>query len=390
MLGRQFGFVALVALSAAGFVAVGCGGDDSPAADPGTTAGTGGTGGSSAGGGSDAGGSDAGGSSSSEPVCDEACKAKYTSAPGTGEPPAKDAGAPAADGTADTYFAVQRLYIGDTDFKNEAKSDAWKDIWFNIDGYTSDKDFSGHCQALSKQVQKDIRTDGTDGIDNSFGNIIISQGTLPIDNASQTASDAIAEGSFSLVLKFTNLGAQASYSTVNAQVIPAAMPEGTVPKFDGKDSWSPFDPTAAPPIDFTGGWVTENTWVSGSKGNLPLNLEISGVKLTLIIQDAQISATMNADHTAITRGIIGGSLKTDDLINNLKGVAGGFNLCGDAFDSIAETVRQASDSLAAGGQNPEVKCDSISIGIGFTGTLAGPMGAALPPKPAEPDPCAGQ
>jgi hypothetical protein len=390
MLGRHVGLVALVALSAAGFVAVGCGSDDPAPAGPGETAGTGGTGGTNGGAGTAGSDAAAGAAGTGPEICDAECEAKYKSAPGVGEPPAKPESAPAGDGTTDTYFAVQRLYIGDTDFSNNANPDAWKDIGFNIDGYTSDKDFSGHCQALSKQVKKDVRTDGNNGIDNAFGNIIIAQGTLPIDNASQTASDAIAGGSFSLVMKFANLGAQASYSSVSAQVIPAAMPDGVVPKFDGKDSWSPFDPTTAPPIDFTGGWVTENTWVSGSKGDLPLNLEISGVKLTLTIQDAQISATMNADHTEITRGIIGGSLKTDDLINNLKGVAGGFNLCGDAFDSIAETVRQASDSLAAGGQNPAVVCDSISIGIGFTGTLAGPMGAPLPAKPPEPDPCADQ
>jgi hypothetical protein len=387
MLGRHVGLVALVALSAAGFVAVGCGSDDPAPATPGETAGTGGTNGGAGAAGSDAG---AAGETDTPDTCDAACEAKYKSPAGFGEPPAKPESAPAGDGTTDTYFAVQRLYIGDTDFSNNASPDAWKDIGFNIDGYTSDKDFAGHCQALSKQVKKDVRTDGNNGIDNAFGNIIIAQGTLPIDNASQTASDAISEGSFSLVMKFTNLGAQASYSAVNAQVIPAAMPAGVVPKFDGTDSWSPFDPNTAPPINFTGGWVTENTWVSGSKGDLPLNLEISGVKLTLTIQDAQISATMNAEHTQITRGIIGGSLKTDDLITNLKGVAGGFNLCGDAFDSIAETVRQASDSLAAGGQNPAVKCDSISIGIGFTGTLAGPMGDPLPPKDPEPDPCADQ
>lgn len=403
MLGRHVGLVALVALGAAGLVAVGCGSDD-PAPGTGNT-GTSGTGGSTAGGGSGgstSGGGQAGsggsgqagdtgsGGADTEPPCDAACLEKYTSKPGEGTAPDKPAAAPAGDGTAPTYFAVNRLFVGDTDFEGSPSATAWKDIGFNIDGFTSDKNFSGQCQALSKQAKTDIRTDGNNGIDNAFGNIIISQGTLPIENASQAATGAIEEGSFSLVLKFDDLGTAGDYSAVSAQVIPVGMKEGVVPKFDKTDSWSPFDPTDSPPIDFKGGWVNKNTWVSGSKGTLPLSLEISGIKITLAIQQAQISATMNDDHTEIVKGIIGGSLNTEALITNLKAVAGNLNLCGAAFDSVAEQIKQASDSLTAGGQDASVKCDSISIGIGFKGKVTGAPGAPLPKAVPKPDPCAGQ
>jgi hypothetical protein len=384
MLGRHVGLVALVALGATGLVAVGCGSDDPAKTD--TTGSAGQPAGGSSAGGSSAGGSSAGGSG----VGGGATEDKYKSKPGEGEPPAKPAAAPPGDGAAPIYFAVRQLYVGDTDFNNNASDNAWKDIGFNIDGYTSDKDFSGQCKEVTKQVRADIRTDGTNGIDNAFGNIIIAQKTLPIDNASQAATGAIEGGSFSLLMKFANLGTGKEYSEINAQVLPVGMPEGVIPKFDGKDSWSPFDPTDAPPIDFKGGWVAQNTWVSGSKGTLPLNLEISGIKITLAIQQAQISAEFNDDHTEVVKGIIGGSLETTDLITSLKGVAGSQNLCGAAFDSIAEQIKAASDSLKAGGQDPAVTCDSISIGIGFKATLAAAPGANLPKSQPKPDPCAGQ
>lgn len=401
MLGRHVGLVALVALGAAGLVAVGCGSDDP--APPGNTASTGGTtaaggsGGSTSGGGtagSGTGGSaaagEAGAGGEDTGTCDAACIEKYTSKPGEGTAPGQPAGAPPGDGAAPTYFAVHRLFVGDTDFEGSPSPNAWKDLGFNIDGFTSDKNFNGQCQAVSKQAKGDIRTDGNNGIDNAFGNIIIYQGTLPIENASQAATGAIEEGSFSLILKFANLGTAADYGSVDAQVIPVGMKDGVVPKFDKTDSWSPFDPSDSPPIDFKGGWVNKNTWVSGSKGTLPLSLEISGIKITLAIQQAQISATMDDAHTKVTKGIIGGSLNTEALITNLKAVAGNLNLCGAAFDSVAEQIKQASDSLTAGGQDPTKICDSISIGIGFTADLTGEPGAPLPKAVPKPDPCAGQ
>lgn len=399
MLGRNVGLVALVALGAACLVAVGCGSEDP--ASTGSTGGSGagragsGTGGSGTAGSSTAGAGGSGtagaGGSAAEPieVCDAACIDKYEAEPGDGTAPPKP-DAPTGDGAAPTYFAVDKLFVGDTGFDGSASDNAWKDIGFNIDGFNSDKNFAGHCKAVTKQAKSGIRTDGNGGIDNAFGFIIISQGTLPIPNASAAATGAIDDGSFSLLLKFDNLGKAGDYGSVSAQVIPVGMKKGVVPTFSTNDNWNPFNPSDSPPIDFKGGWVTKNTWVSGSKATLPLSLEIQGIKITLAIQQAQIAATMNAAHTEITKGVIGGALNTEALVKNLKAVAGNLNLCGSAFDNIAEQIKQASDSLEAGGQDPTKTCDSISIGLGFKASVSGAPGEALPKAEPKPDPCAGQ
>src|SRR5258708_3745938 len=48
-------------------------------------------------------------------------------------PPAAPAGAPASD-TPERTFAVNQLFLGETDRKGNPVKDAWKDYGFNIDG----------------------------------------------------------------------------------------------------------------------------------------------------------------------------------------------------------------------------------------------------------------
>jgi hypothetical protein len=62
-------------------------------------------------------------------------------------------------------------------------------------------------------------------------------------------------------------------------------------------------------------------------------------------------------------------------------------VCGTAlFDNLVTQVRQASDILTDGGQNPAQTCDGISIGVGFEMTEAqlGGTGPQTPPALACP------
>lgn len=57
------------------------------------------------------------------------------------------------------------------------------------------------------------------------------------------------------------------------------------------------------------------------------------------------------------------------------------------FESIAQQIRQASDILADGTQDPGVTCNGISIGLGFeaeAATLGVVFDAPVPPDPCNP------
>ena len=81
---------------------------------------------------------------------------------------------------------------------------------------------------------------------------------------------------------------------------------GADPKFDGTDKWpvlpglliDPTDITKGSKVSFPTSYVTSNTWVSGSKGDVKLALSISGFTLNLTIASAVI--TMELDPTTST------------------------------------------------------------------------------------------
>lgn len=62
-------------------------------------------------------------------------------------------------------------------------------------------------------------------------------------------------------------------------------------------------------------------------------------------------------------------------------------LCsGSTVEAIKESVRQASDIMKDGTQDPNVECDGISVGLGFEATRI-VVGSVAPAPQPTPDPC---
>ena len=362
--------VTLLALSAVVLVvANGCGDSADRSASPPAVTGAAGTSGASG----------AGGTTTAEPIfCDDSVLAKYTSPPGAGQPPGPSSSAAPGDG-APTQYAIRSYFLGDTTFDGVPTPNAWKSLGFDLDGFSSDRDFGCHCKAVTRQAKTDIRTGGMDGIDNSFGNIIIAQQTIPLNNPSDTASQGIQAGQGSLLIAFSDLGTSPSYESVKAQVIPVRMPTGVMPQLTEDDSWSPFAGTTMPAVTYDGGWVTDDTWVS-APSEATLVVVTLGMKLS--IQRLTITAKLSRDRTRIERGIIGGVMETSVFIDSFRELAASRGLCGDALLSITEQLRAASDMPTTGAHDPTIPCNAISIGLGFTATRTGPLGPALAPDTA--------
>jgi hypothetical protein len=64
--------------------------------------------------------------------------------------------------------------------------------------------------------------------------------------------------------------------------------------------------------------------------------------------------------------MIGGVLNTDEFIAEVKKIGWVFDLCSDSlYGDIITSVKQASDIMTNGTQDPNKTCDGISIGLGF-------------------------
>lgn len=79
-------------------------------------------------------------------------------------------------------------------------------------------------------------------------------------------------------------------------------------------------------------------------------------------------------------GVLAAVAPATGIVMGLQAVAGNISvsLCsGSAFQSIASQIEQTSDILSSGTSDPGVECDSISIGMTFTGST--PYSGSLPP-----------
>lgn len=301
-----------------------------------------------------------------------------------------------ADGP-DVAFGISELFLGDTDRDGRPNvGSAWRQYGFNLDGQVTTNDYSKHCTPVGNISPNLVFSDGDNGIDNSFGQTIMPI-ILPFAmDASDQLNSGIKEGTFSIIIETRGLGSDAEYNPLPSVLFAGS--DGPNPAaFDGNDEWfvvpelldDPTDPTSAK-IRFPNAYLIDNTWVSGpDKVTINLSLNVAGFSLSLPISNALISMDLDADHSGATGGVIAGILPTDQLVTELKKIAGSISadLCeGTTFDSIANQLRQASDIMADGSQDPNSECDGISIGLGFSMSqvkIAGVADEAMPPD----DPC---
>ncbi len=312
-----------------------------------------------------------------------------------GLPPGRPAEGKPGDG-ATVVMAIDKLFLGDMNRDGTPNGqNGWKQYGFNLDGKVSDKAAKDLCRPAGGASPAQAYPDGNDGIDNSFGKNI-----LPIilglaSDAGTKVNDSINKGSFTIMLAMDKLGSGKTYNPLAAKLY-AGADLGGAPKWDGTDEWpirpellsNPADPTSSKVV-FANGYLTENTWVSGNKGDLTLSLSISGFTLDLKISSALLAVDLDAAHKAGSNGTIAGIIETEVLIAEIKKVAGAFDktLCsGSTIDGIANQLRQASDIMKDGSQDPAKTCDGISIGLGFSAKQV-KLGKIAPASTGAANPC---
>ena len=337
-----------------------------------------------------------------------AYQAGCSSTPSTstqGLPPSPPASPTPASSDVKT-FAMNALYLGEADRSGGApSSSAWKSYGYNLDGKVTTKDSADVC-TLAAGAPKTNQVDGNNGIDNSFGSVIlpIIQSAASLPTPSATISQAIASGSFTIQLQITGLTTDAKQSSTGLTgelFASGKYPNGT-PAFDQTTDWpvapellvDPADIGKGSKITFNNAYINNGTFVSGdlTTGGITVSISLvfQGVALTLSVNHAVITFDHTAD-TDATNGTIAGVIDTNQLITGLKSVAGRISssLCGSAFDGIAQQITQASDIMSDGTNASGKNCDGISIGLGFTAkevktpTQIETSDAAVPP-----DPCA--
>jgi hypothetical protein len=304
-------------------------------------------------------------------------------------PPSLPAGATPTTSTTKKTFAVNQLFLGETNRSNAPTKDAWKDYGYNIDGLTTTKTDTNVCKRQGG-ADSAKQEDGNGGIDNAFGRTVLGFILGLVPTPSKTLNDSIQGGSFTIMFEVTGLTddpKQTNTGLSGRLLVGGAFGDNKKPTFTAADDW-PY--RASPIIPIDGAYINNGTFVNGAGGaTVELALFIQGVQLALSINRAAITF----DHTGpdeITNGTISGVINTEALVTGIEKVAGRIStqLCGGStLDTIKQTIRQASDIRDDGTNAAGVDCNAISIGLGFTGKHIGDPKTVATDSVPPPDPC---
>ncbi len=311
-------------------------------------------------------------------------------------PPAK----PASGAAAPTrrVFALSKLYLGDTDRAGVDGPAAWKKYGYDLDGVATRTARQATCKPIG---DGSVVLDGEGGIDNSFGQTILSQlkQVAPgFSEPTKTVTESLTGGTFTLLLDTTGLDDSPTQTAtgLSGQLFVGGKLE-PAPKFDGTDDWPVLgdllvdktDPSKGSKVTFTESYVTNGVWVNGTKSDITLAIGVQGVSLNLKIRNAIVSAKHSAPG-ALTEGTVAGFISVAEIVDTIGKVAG--RLSPDAcpgkplFQTVKDIIEANADIRLAGPDSTK-SCDAISIGLGFEAkAVKAPTKVAAEP-PASPDPC---
>jgi hypothetical protein len=299
-----------------------------------------------------------------------------------GQPP--PAGPPKEATGQGGFLVISKLYFG------TATANEWKTIGYDIDGKTSSGTSTDLCKPLEGLSVQQLYPDGDNGIDNSWGKLVLPL-TLAVDGSFATAANqAVAQGKYTLLFYLEGLGLDTDTNPLDAKVYAGGL-LGKAPNFDGTDVWPILSDSLVTPTDVTtaklqlpGGYLAGNTWVGRSKNEIVLPLPSMFGVFDVRISAAVITMELSPDRKSATHGVISGVIDTQSYTDQIKKRAGAkdMGLCGgQSLANIVAQIRQASDILHGGGQNPALDCDGISIGLGFDAAdvTLGPIQDPVPP-----------
>ena len=296
--------------------------------------------------------------------------------------------------TEERAFAVDTILLGDTDRNGNADRDAWKTYGYDLDHLNtqvaddSAPDLAHVCKRAAN-ARATIHQDGNGGIDNAFGKEILPLLGLVLNAPTATVTGSIHAGTFTILLGIVGLTDDpAQTNTGLSGTIFVGGPYGSPPPFDRSTDW-PTVPGSEEPI--TKAYVNEGIFVNGQGGaTVHLDLHVGGQLLPLTIRSAIFSFKHDPAGNALAAGTIAGVMNTEDFIASVSNAAGALDpaFCSPGTKgALITAIRQASDMLSNGTQDPNATCDAISVGLGFTAKrVAVPDRHASPPSDAG-DPC---
>lgn len=295
-------------------------------------------------------------------------------------------GAGGGGGSATTpVFALSHLYWGTKSFDGVESWDAWGSYGENIDGLVTTSDFTAHCKPNGGAAPANAFPDGDAGVDNAWGKLVLpilrTASTTKVSDLDDATSAALAS-EVTLLLDLSNLP-NGDGGPIVATSYLGRSPAGT--------TWHRAPESFVDGValgSFPASEIAAGAWDSRREDTtLEVPLVIDHSIVVLKIHRPRVWMPLDAAHTAATHGIVSGVLDTEELVAALRdwiGIVDPAFCDGTAVDGILSQIRQGSDIMLDGGQDPNATCNGISIGLGFdavTGEVDGFAEPYVPPTP---------
>jgi hypothetical protein len=324
----------------------------------------------------------------------------YKTPVGLGQPPPPTPGAAGPVPGAVSVQAFRVLLLGEADPDGTANPEAWKQYGFDIDGWSSDVGFCGHCKPVGGARKPDIFVDGEHGIDNGFGKNIVNGIIATLTpNPTDSLNESIAKGLSTTLLRIHGLAQGGDQVGLTAELFTAKGgrdSEGGVVSptkqqwQDGSYAWHPLgeqvSPDGSSSMRMENSYIAGDVWVSGGESSFALDLNMSGYLFTLKLHRARMMGKLSADRRTVAEGNISGIVAPEEFVADLKSNDPNYWCEGFSYDDLLAKIRGASDILDDGTQDPSRDCNGISVGLGF---VSAPASLGTPTPKSPPPHCGG-
>ena len=334
------------------------------------------------------------------------------------------AGLPTADmrppGTDDgdtsvIYLAIDKLRLGSQDIKGNPDPNAWEDIGFDLDGVCTDPGSLGTpmptdtCSMVEElpctATTSKNAADGHGCRDNTFGRFEVDVSKLTEVSKYRLNDDqfncALCVGYFSFVIKITGYNGQPNDPKIRLDLYPSpglqkpakldcmgqSWKLGDLCWVDSPDNRWKIDPDAfAGPVSGTelpdakisdgnayvrDGYVIAQLpdpsllWFPTQPG-VPVN------SFPIIVHKGVVAAKISkpGGRWELKEGTIEGATREMEMVNAFRQI--GFCEADSLYGLMTSQVHAALDILASGPNQTSVKCDSMSVGVGFNARQATP------------------
>ncbi len=306
-------------------------------------------------------------------------------------------------------FALRAIFLD--------QGERWASTGYDLDGLCSTgAEPSVECIPPARSGRPEI--DGEGGVDNSLGHQLIPLLALVYPELEPATQEAETRGIGVLLLRVRGWNgedddvrvdavlAQSVFGVAanDAGTAPAELPgDGGLeyddagfptlpaPRWDGTDFWFVRDDgfLAADPeqprIRDDNAYISGGTLVMRLPDRFPFVLSGSMLGVVFRLTDAVLTVDFDADHRHVGRAVLAGRYAILDILDSIgtSGVCPGT----ESYVQLARALDLVADIRSTPGSGgPGVKCDAISVGVGFDDGSSAQWGGIYPAG-ALPTPC---